>query len=593
MAASSSILLYLLKANAVLLLLTAAYFGLLRRLTFFQLNRAYLVLALLFAAVYPALPVPALLPAEATPAVIFPVVRSSEAFPVPTAAADAPVIDWAAAGVALYGVGTAVLLARLLVQLLALARLRARSRPAVVGGLAVRVLPGEISPFSFAHSIYLNPDQHPGPELAAVLRHEQVHVRQAHTLDVLLAQLALAAAWCNPAAWLLRRAVLDNLEFLADAAVLETGLDRRAYQYSLLRLSHAPAGPSLVSSFTFPTLKNRVVMMNKPLSPSGQLARYFVAGPLVLAVALGISGARAQSGGPVGPPAAARAQATPVAAPASASTSVVVPASAAVSAPASAAKATTIRPKPDGAAARPLPANIVAYIAKTYPGSRVSSYAVADRVSDKAPHSQYYVSITAADGQNHKLYFDAAGQLVATTTTTATVTRAASTPGLMGLPRPAPVLYVDGQRYSGDMNSIDPNTIANISVFKGEKARQRFGAEAAASGVLVITTVGKQNDADVSAFNKQVAEGADKPAAPAAAAAATAPASVPYLAAPALEYLTKQYPGARLLGVAQVPAADGGPTRYQAEIVRGRRPGYVLFDGAGQFISDSYTSYLK
>jgi hypothetical protein len=46
-------LLYLLKANVVLALFAAAYYGLLRGLTFFGLNRAYLVLAVLFAAVYP------------------------------------------------------------------------------------------------------------------------------------------------------------------------------------------------------------------------------------------------------------------------------------------------------------------------------------------------------------------------------------------------------------------------------------------------------------------------------------------------------------------------------------------------------------
>ncbi|MEJ7659613.1 MAG: hypothetical protein WKG07_08295 [Hymenobacter sp.] len=55
----------MLQANAVLVLFAAAYYGLLRRLTFFTLNRAYLLGALVFAAVYPALPVPALLPAEA------------------------------------------------------------------------------------------------------------------------------------------------------------------------------------------------------------------------------------------------------------------------------------------------------------------------------------------------------------------------------------------------------------------------------------------------------------------------------------------------------------------------------------------------
>lgn len=289
---AASILLYLLKANVVLLLFAAAYFGLLRRLTFFSLNRFYLLFTLLFAAVYPALPMPALLPAEAGPPVVFAAtIAAGTNADAGAGAAVGAAIDWAAVGVFLYAAGAAVLLARLVVQLLSLRRLRRRARPAIIAGQSVRVLAGDISPFSFGRSIYLNPDQHPGPELAAVLRHEQVHVRQGHTLDVLLAQLAQAAAWCNPATWLLARALLDNLEYLADQAVLQTGLDRRAYQYSLLRLSHAPAGPSLVSHFTFPTLKNRVLMMNTPLSSTGQLARYFVAGPLVMAMALGFGAA--------------------------------------------------------------------------------------------------------------------------------------------------------------------------------------------------------------------------------------------------------------------------------------------------------------
>ena len=292
MSPSMPILLYLLKANVALLLFAAAYFGLLRRLTFFNLNRAYLVFALLFAAGYPALPLPALLPAEATPTVVFALVGTTGAAPGAAPAVPvAPAVDWAAVGVALYAAGAAVLLARLLLQLLALWRLRARARPAVAHGLPVRALAEAVSPFSFWQTIYLNPTQHPAPELAAVLRHEQVHVRQWHTLDVLLAHLAQAMAWCNPAVWLLRRALLDNLEYLADEAVLETGLDRRTYQYSLLRLSHAAAVPSLVSSFTFPTLKNRVLMMNSPASALAQTGRYLLALPLALGLAVGVGAA--------------------------------------------------------------------------------------------------------------------------------------------------------------------------------------------------------------------------------------------------------------------------------------------------------------
>ncbi|MCC3154211.1 M56 family metallopeptidase [Hymenobacter sp. BT770] len=282
---------YLLKANVALLLFALAYFGLLRRLTFFSLNRFYLLFALLFSAAYPLLPLPALFPAEASLPAAFVLVETSPVHSAVVAGPVAPAVDWEAGGLLLYAGGAAVLLGRLLVQLLSLWQLRRTSRPSVVLGQPIRVLAGAVSPFSFWRTIYLNPLQHAGAELAAVLRHEQVHVRQWHTLDVLLAQVAQAMAWCNPAAWLLRRALLDNLEYLADHAALQTGLDRQAYQYSLLRLSQGVAGPSLVSHFTFPTLKNRVIMMNSPASALAQTGRYLLALPLAVGLAVGVGAA--------------------------------------------------------------------------------------------------------------------------------------------------------------------------------------------------------------------------------------------------------------------------------------------------------------
>ncbi|WP_210516955.1 M56 family metallopeptidase [Hymenobacter terricola] len=511
------ILLYLLKANAALLLFGAAYFGLLRRLTFFTLNRFYLLFALLFAAGYPALPVPALLPAEATPAVAFAVVEAAGSPGVPTVPV-APTVDWATVGVALYAAGTAVLLARLLGQLLALWRLRRQSRPAVVHGLPVRVLAGAVSPFSFGPTIYLNPAQHPAPELAAVLRHEQVHVRQWHTLDVLLTQLALAAAWCNPAAWLLRRALLDNLEYLADHAVLETGLDRRAYQYSLLRLSHAAAGPSLVSHFTFPTLKNRVAMMNTPLSSTGQLARYFVAGPLVLAVALGLAGARAQGAGPV-VPAAKTASAT------------------------------------------------------VQPVATLAPAAKAEPATAAAPMTAHATTAARMKQQPRKI----AGATASPTAAAPAIIRLDGPPS-----GPPPAYYVDGTLYTQGLNALNPDEIARIEVVKGTEAaqalRQHLG-DAATNGVVFITTKANEHRADVVAFNQKM----NSPAAPAPVEPVQ---NVPYLAAPALAYITQHYPDARLLGVTEVPSANGGPANYKAQLAIGRRPVSLLFDERGQFISE-------
>jgi len=288
-------LLYLLQANAVLVLFAAAYYGLLRRLTFFTLNRAYLLGALVFAAAYPALPVPALLPASvALPPAL---VAHAAGRVAAGAAAPTPGFDWQAAALWLYAAGAGTLLLRLLGQLLSLARVRARSRPTWVLGQPVRVLAGAGGPFSFGSTIYLSESSLADTAaLPPALRHEQAHVRQWHTLDVLLTQLATALAWANPAAWLLRRAVLDNLEYLADQAALRTGLDRRAYQYSLLR--QQPGGvpaPALAFHFSFFTLKNRITMLNQPASTTHQLGRYLLAAPLVVLLALGYAGARAQT----------------------------------------------------------------------------------------------------------------------------------------------------------------------------------------------------------------------------------------------------------------------------------------------------------
>ncbi|GAA3971880.1 M56 family metallopeptidase [Hymenobacter antarcticus] len=476
---AASILLYLLKANAVLLLFAAAYFGLLRRLTFFSLNRFYLLFALLFAAVYPALPVPALLPAEAAPSLAFVLVAATAARP--GAAAATASVDWATAGVGMYAVGTALMVGRLLWQLFSLGRVRQRSRAAVVAGQPVRVLPGALSPFSFGRSIYLNPDLHPGPELSAVLRHEQVHVRQWHTLDVLLAQLALAAAWCNPAAWLLRQALLDNLEYLADQAVLRAGLDRRTYQYSLLRLSHGASGPPLVSFFTFPTLKNRVKMMNTPLSSTGQLARYIVAGPLVLAIALGLSGARAQGAGPVVP----------------------------------AAKTTTSKgvsmPRLTYVDGRPY----------DQPLDKISPQTIARVDVVKGSQARQLFGEQAADGvilvttkanQNRADVLALQNKIAATRPISLVPDALRRTVTMDAQQRtPAPVYYLDGQRQPGDLNRLQPADIASMQVFKGERCRQLFG-ETGGSGVIVITTKANQHRADVVEFNQKVGGAAYTPA---------------------------------------------------------------------------------
>jgi hypothetical protein len=512
-------LLYLLKAHVVLALFVAAYYGLLRRLTFFRLNRAYLLFALLFAAVYPALPMPGLLPAEAptAPAVAWvlteaPAVATAEALPPPAA----PGPYWPLLALTLYAGGVAVLLGRLLVQLLALARLRQRTRPATTpGGVPYRQLPGPGDPFSFGRTIYLYPAQHTAAELAVVLAHEQAHVRQGHTLDVLLAHLGTALFWLSPAAWLLRRAVLDNLEYLADAATLRTGLDRRAYQYCLLQLSRGTAGPALALPFTFFTLKNRVAMMNTPLSSRGQLARYFLAGPLVMLAALGYSAAHAREAEP-----AAAGAADLASRPAPAADAPIAPAAPAASTLAAIEKPAAELKKPAFA----LPQAIRDYLASTYPQAKITEL-VKGRFTKAGP--VVYVVAVAQNEQTLNLAFDAAGKFLGakqdkfaiygpvglfTPATPISITKSASAPPAASQPAPAatvqtgptPLYYLDGQTITeAQFKALKPSDIISIQVLKGEQAHQMAG-DKGRDGILVITTKANENAPTVLAFNQRV-----------------------------------------------------------------------------------------
>ena len=503
-----ALLVYLLKAHVVLALFAVAYYGLLRRLTFFGLNRWYLLVALVFAAVYPAVPMPGLLPAEApaVPAVTWVLADS----PGATSAVAAPVAsgpDWPVLALWLYGGGVAVLLGRLLVQLLALARLRRTARPArTPAGVAYRELPGPGDPFSFGRTIYLHAAQHSADELGVVVAHEQAHVRQGHTLDVLLAHLGTALFWPSPAAWLLRRAVLDNLEYLADEATLRTGLDRRTYQYCLLQLSQGAAGPALALPFTFFTLKNRVAMMNTPISSNGQLARYFLAGPLVALAALGYSAAHAREAAPAEATGAESGLLNKV------NDELLnkehpttrLPLLAA----ASGAKATS----KTRAAATVVPAAVRRYLASAYPQASIQEV-LRGRLTPTGP-TNYIVTIVQGQQTRHP-FFSADGQFLGelkdkyrlyqpATFTPTTPQKLVGSQLISSSPQKSPLYYLDGEVIAeAQYEGLKPADIASINVLKDEPARQLAG-DKGGNGVIIITTEASKNEPAVLAFNQRV-----------------------------------------------------------------------------------------
>lgn len=175
---------------------------------------------------------------------------------------------------------SALLFLRLLWQLGMIGWIAWKSEAGVVEGTQVRFTKEKGSPFSFFHWIFINKNLLNEPCLHEVLLHERTHVRQWHSLDVLLGEVACILCWFNPFAWILRREVRVNLEFLADQSVVDKGHDARTYQYHLLALTYQGSVATLSNNFNVLPLKQRIKMMNKQRSKSIGRFKYLLLLPV-------------------------------------------------------------------------------------------------------------------------------------------------------------------------------------------------------------------------------------------------------------------------------------------------------------------------
>lgn len=175
---------------------------------------------------------------------------------------------------------------KMCMQLGSIFRWRLKGKKIILQGNEIVAVNETITPFSFFNLIFINPGLHNELETKQILTHEQMHARQLHSLDVLLSEMLTIICWFNPAAWLLKLEIRQNLEFLADNNVLESGFDAKNYQYHLLQLSYQIPTVPLVNKFNVLPIKKRIIMMNQQKTAKAGLLKYSLIVPLALALVL-------------------------------------------------------------------------------------------------------------------------------------------------------------------------------------------------------------------------------------------------------------------------------------------------------------------
>lgn len=300
---------YVVLVNALLAVVSGAYYVLLRRETFFRTNRLVLWLGVVATLLLPLLElpdwrpqpmrtvmhrtaqviVPKILPGTPKPdvTITFPDQRSYPAFQHQSAYAG---WSWPMLLLLLYIGGVLVLLTRLGVQLSSLRRLIHQSVHELYDGFTLVRNERVTAPFSFFNWVVLNPTRHASDELEQILRHERVHVRERHSLDMLGAEVVCIVFWFNPAAYLFRHLLHQTLEFSADQTVLAEGVDARTYQYNLVKVSLSAGQSTITNHFSRSQLKSRIRMLNQPASSKTTLLKY----PVFFIAALTIASAFAR-----------------------------------------------------------------------------------------------------------------------------------------------------------------------------------------------------------------------------------------------------------------------------------------------------------
>jgi TonB-dependent SusC/RagA subfamily outer membrane receptor len=126
------------------------------------------------------------------------------------------------------------------------------------------------------------------PDLEMIVSHENIHVREKHTLDILFTEIMFLLQWFNPFAWLLKDAVKNNLEYLTDHEIAKH-YNPQTYQLAMVTLADKQGIAPFLTALNGSQLKNRIVMMKKKTENKFAIVKQLAVLPLLAILVMGLS----------------------------------------------------------------------------------------------------------------------------------------------------------------------------------------------------------------------------------------------------------------------------------------------------------------
>lgn len=280
---------YIIESGISLGLLSLVYFLFLRKETFFSSNRFYLLFSVLFSAVLPIIHLK-ILPGTALN--IEGVKQGTgtnllEAVTVYGSGISGSLAEFFTTNKIMVGLYLSVLglfAIRFLFRVGQILRVISKNEVQKRDGINFVYMNGDFSPYSFLNYLFVSRQLEENKGWDKMLAHETEHIKQGHTVDLLMIELISIFQWFNPFFWLLRRVIKENHEFMADHAVLNKGVSVKNYKYILVN-QFVGQQFSMTNNFNTSLIKTRLKMMSKIKSSKKANFKY-IAGVLVMAVLL-------------------------------------------------------------------------------------------------------------------------------------------------------------------------------------------------------------------------------------------------------------------------------------------------------------------
>ena len=266
-------LLYLLQVHIALSLLYIAYKAISARNTHFGARRILLLSILLFALFYPLCRTFDM--TTAIPSVLQFTLPEVQITPTHTPARSSGQLSPYRLAAGLYIGITLLLILRMVIRLLSIGALRHRGEIHYHAVFRMVICPDGTQTCSFCNWIFLPESVLSNPTAwYRILKHEYAHIRQMHSVDILLGESVAA---------------------MADRAALRDESEKKSYQYLLLDLAQGVRPHTSAIPFNHSFLKERIAMINSKSSSRLSLCRYLFVAPLFLLLIIGSQSCRQYS----------------------------------------------------------------------------------------------------------------------------------------------------------------------------------------------------------------------------------------------------------------------------------------------------------